>query len=216
MTTTLQANDIVISAWQRMFGKMPTDVEVQMTLAVSLGEGGYGSGWKGECANSNNWGAIQAHRPPCGPGTCLNIDTHPTSSGVSVPYEMCFKAYATPTDGAYDFLRVLYTGKRAGVLEQASRGSARGVAEEMYKTGYYEGWGATVEQRKDNYAKGILKNALRVATASGAPLLVTMGGKASVSPWSWQWAALIGGMSAVGAGGYYLWKRTGSPHFWRL
>lgn len=75
-------------------------------------------------------------------------DTRPTSSGGSVPYAVYFRRY-TESEAADGVVRtaLLTAGRRAQVLPAARRGDWLAVSEGLHATRYYEGFGATVEER---------------------------------------------------------------------
>lgn len=139
---------------------------LQAAQAVARGETYYGRGWKNACTGSRNWGALQSTD---GTG-CAATDTHPTASGASVPYAARFRVYDTDDAGAADFLRVLLRG---GVSAALAAGDAQAIAAAMHANGYFEGFGATVEDRIRNYASAIAKNARAVAAGNAEPLVVT-------------------------------------------
>lgn len=158
MITDQQAHDIIQAAWIKRGLAPLTENQIQAAMCVARFETQYGSGWKKVMAGSNNWGAIQAGKPPAKPGySRLFMDTHPTAGGANIPYEICFREYPTPEDGASDFLRVLFV-RRPSVLAAADRGSIQAVAEAMHGTGYFEGFGKTVAIRIMNYANSLWKN----------------------------------------------------------
>src|SRR5689334_25033902 len=125
MVTEAQARAILVS---RFPGRSPA--WYQATQAIAKGEGSYGNGWKNAIVDgkgkpwvegvstgdrytnagegSNNWGATQCGHATtpggdCGPGCFPNLDHH----GDGRPYQGCFKKYATPEDGAADFVFIL-------------------------------------------------------------------------------------------------------------
>lgn len=141
-------------------------VALQGAQAVARGETYYGKGWKNACKGSHNWGAVQSTDAT----GCAATDTHPDANGGSTPYAARFRVYATDDDGAADFLRILLRGDVPAALEA---GDAHAIAAAMHANGYYEGFGATVADRIQNYANAIAKNARAVASGNAEPLLVS-------------------------------------------
>lgn len=156
-----------------VLGRAPNLAILQAAQAVALGESNYGAGWKADCAGSNNWGAVQAGKPPCGGDTCLYTDTHPNADGTSTPYEICFRRYPTPEAGAAHMLQILFTRKGArdaGVLDAAASGNLKAFSQAMYNSHYYEGFGATPEARVNNHYKMLRANVERIAKALNEPI----------------------------------------------
>lgn len=143
--------------------------EVQALLSVSRFEGGWGGSTfrgpdgKSRVANRNNWGAIHCtgsppSAGPLGDGCVSASDTRDGSEGTR--YAQSFRAYATPLDGARDFLRFM-----APARDAMKTGDADVIAQRMKVTYRY---GAPVE----DYAKAILVNAASNAKALGVPLAI--------------------------------------------
>jgi len=141
--------------------------EIAALFAVALLETQFGSGWKGAGAGSHNQGAVQ-----CGKGWTgarfVYTDTHPNADGTSTGYSACFRSYATDQDGWDDLARVLYLGRRIGVAAAARRGDWPAVSREMHATGYYEGFGATVEDRIANHARAMARGINRALAVLGS------------------------------------------------
>ena len=173
---------VLQGAWPTIFSEQPTTRELHTATMVARHESGYGTGWKGEMVGSNNWGAIQASTPPCTPGVSApNVDTHPNADGTSTPYTSCFKVYATPEAGAADLLHVLFVvNKRQSVRNAANTGSIYAVAKAMHDTGYYEGFGSTVEQRVQGYADALWANYQAFLKISGAAAVMSPTGDPSI------------------------------------
>lgn len=166
------ARRILTSAFAQV-GITPNAAALQAAQAVALGESNYGAGWKGEGKGSNNWGAVQAGRLPCGPDAFVYKDTHPNPDGTSTPYEICFRKYETPEAGAAHMLQILFTrkgAKDAGVLEAALSGDLKAFSQAMYNSHYYEGFGATPEARVANHHKMLRANVERIAKALNEPI----------------------------------------------
>jgi hypothetical protein len=98
-----------------------------------------------------------------------------------VPYEVCFREYATPLEGARDFLRVLYL-KRPAVLVAARTGNAHAAAAAMYDTTYYQGRGSTREERIDGYARAVFGAIGRVTKGLGEPRAFELGAHGLTEP----------------------------------
>lgn len=174
---------------------------MQFAQAVARLETNYGTALGG-----NNWGAIQSGRPPCGPGEFESGDTSPNADGTDTPYRVCFRAYASPEDGARDFVRQLY--KRRPAVLAATRRSVAAAAAAMYDTHYYESHGATREARIRYYV-GALEQNLKAITAGDrqriprgqVPTAEQARSKKRRSNDFWGWAL-------VGIGGWWIQKRS--------
>jgi len=161
------AYEVLKSAWPDTGLPEPSDAELHAAMCVARLETQYGEGWKSVMVGSNNWGAIQAGKPPARPGySRLYQDTHPNEKGTSTIYHICFREYPTPEEGAADFLRVLYV-RRPKVLAAAGEASIQAVAEAMHESGYYEGFGATIESRIANYANALWRNYQTILKRTG-------------------------------------------------
>ncbi len=168
------ARATLLAAWRALFGAEPTPAELQTALAIARHETGWGA-YK-PFGGSHNWGAVQCCKPDasgqCPPGSFLAKDSSPTDAGGSVPYAICFKSYPDDEAGARHFLEILAV-KRPAVRRALPTGSAVRVAEAMYDSHYFEGFGKTREARIQGYATAVERNARAVASALGEPLLVT-------------------------------------------
>lgn len=184
------------TAWDMVGGLPPkTDAALQMVQAVALGaEGSDGGGcWSHAPGVCHNWGGVQLPHSPvthdgsipaCPPGSAPSVDTTPNADGSSTSYGVCFKTYPTQAAGAEDYLRTLVLRSNDTQTAVVS-GSARQMARAMYESHYFQGFGATEDERIENYAKAIVSGAERIAGSLGEPVMVTLGG---------------GGVSAPGAG----------------
>lgn len=167
---------------------------VQSLMAIARLETAYG--WiKG--AETNNWGAVQCgHAPPAIPGECIELtDSHQGGE----KYQWCYKTFSTPEEGAIFLAKTL---KRMGCLPYMASGDARGLAKQMYLSGYYGGvsqWGKKgipnpkqdprhQEKVIGDYSRGIVNNAKASCKALGEPLLLTVS-----SSWTGTSNGLIGG-----------------------
>jgi hypothetical protein len=159
--TTAQAHatarQLAIDAFEDVVHESPTVNELRMLMAVSLHETTFGAGWRGNGVGSNNMGALQAGASWTG-DTFGATDTHPTESGAAIPYAAQFRAYSSPLEGWKDLVRVLYLQSPATRIAAAS-GDPRAVARAMRKARYYQGQGATEEQRIGAYEQALV-NAL--------------------------------------------------------
>lgn len=186
------ARDAISTAFRAEVGREPTRSELQAIQAVAAGESQYGRGWNDKdnaCpgGNSNNWGAVQTrHRPPCPPGTFETGDTHPGAGG-STPYRACFRCYASPADGAAHVVRLIMTSPRAvaaGTPGAAGSSDVERFSRAMYRQGYYEGVGATSEDRV-RWHVGIIDRWVGIISDSlDEPRALFVGGAPSKSvPW---------------------------------
>lgn len=197
---------ILAAAWDRLAGagkaKPATVAGLQAAAAIVLGEGGYGDRWQGAGVGSNNWGAIQckSQATPCPAGCFAQDDTHSDGS----KYHACFKVYATPDEGAEDFLKEVLVRRPDTAAALAGEAlDADAIARAMYFENYYQGFcqkaaraghfnGPNVRNKDQDpicqaeamggYAKSIASLAATVATALEEPTLVTRGGAAPASP----------------------------------
>lgn len=146
-------------AFARVFGRDATTPELQCLQAVAALESNYGAGWKPPGNGSFNFGAIQCGASWSGP-SFQYTDTRPNSDGTSTPYVTKFRKYATPIDGAIDLVKVVYLNlsRDKTVLPAASRGDTLGFSKAMRDSGYYEGMGATIEQRVANHHKAVVRS----------------------------------------------------------
>lgn len=136
--THQEAKDVLTMAWNELFSSDVNLFALGIAQAIGLMEGAHYGHW-GPGNASNNWGAITAQgfdkkTGKCPPGTF----SHEDSSFEAGKYVTCFRLYPTSLDGAKDLLRELYINRPA-VFQAAVEGDVRGVAEEMYATGYYTG-----------------------------------------------------------------------------
>lgn len=97
---------ILITAWGMVYpGETPNLASLQIMHGMTELEGWYGfaghpSGWKG----SHNWGGVTcSHGPPCDGNDCFQSGDHDANGN---PYQTCFKAYASPEDGAADMIHI--------------------------------------------------------------------------------------------------------------
>jgi hypothetical protein len=173
---------LLTGAYRDRYGRDPSLGEAQALQAVSLRESRYGEAWEDQGAGSYNLGGIQAGRPPCDPARSFEYtDRRPTSSGASVEYRACFRRYPSLTAGAADLVNVLFVRHgREKVRQAAARGDLGGVARQMHATRYYEGQGATVEERIANYAGWIGSGVRTIARSLGEPEALRLRPKATI------------------------------------
>lgn len=198
----VQARQVMLQAWPSAIGGTPNLPELQIAQALAWHESNYGQGWKPPCSGSNNWGAIQSSKPPCGANGCLYTDTSPQSNGTSVPYAICFRVYSSPLDGAAAAIKTMYVSSgRSKVLSAAKRGAILEAAYALYDTHYYQGFGKTREVRVKHYADALNENVKQIAAANGEKVAATMAGS-SAGKWVWPAALFVGGMLAAAGVGY--------------
>ena len=155
MISDIEAYAILVAAWDTVRVPPPTEAHLHVAMCVARHETRYGRSWQGAMIGSHNWGAIQAGRPPAKTGySRLYQDSHPNKNGSNTSYAICFREYPTDEDGARDLLRVLFA-KRPFVLRAAETGNLKSVAKEMHATGYFEGFGATIEDRIRGYQNAL-------------------------------------------------------------
>ena len=197
-----QARTYAIEGFKQTFGREPNLTEVQFAQAVGMLETYYGTTWKGDGVGSNNIGAIQSSKPPCGPDSFLYKDSYPTKSGQQVQYEVCFRKYATPADGWAGLMKELYQ-KRPAVLAAAGRGDLYGFAAAMYDSHYYGAKGKTREARIDYYLTGLEGASKAIAKSLKEPIPVANRPSSSGSRIG-SAVVIIG----IGALGWWLYKRA--------
>lgn len=149
---------------------------VQGLMAVSRHETCFG-----ECkpfTGAHNYGAIQcgviADKMGKCPANCIPArDTSPTATGASVAYLGCFRAKPSAEEGIADFVKLM-TVQRPLIAEALPSGDARAIAWAMRRSYYFEGFGKTQEERVENYAVAIARNAKTNAAQLQAEQLVTL------------------------------------------
>lgn len=139
MPTHAQARSIVQQAFYQVFGRSPTDGEIEAGQALGWQESNYGTGWSAAGAGSHNWGAVQyCANCSCPAGTFPYGDSSPDTG----KYSACFRIYPDDVSGAASML------SSAG----ASALSAPSITEyalRLYQKGYYEGSNANSSQQQD-------------------------------------------------------------------
>lgn len=196
--TTAQAAPLFTAAWQRRFGRNPTDAELESLLCVSRFDGSYGS-WPEDSAmwGSKNLGAIQCRRngedcSEANPGdTCAPLATWELVNGERVDQTECFRTYATWDDAADDFLREMTAPKRPKTGAALSSGSFRILTAAMREEHYF-----TADAEK--YAQALDGMDKEVSAALGRPRAVTLGGGVDKRKWLLAGAAGIAIAYAMG------------------
>lgn len=172
--THTEARAIICEAFRRVFGREPNRTEAQCAQAVGYIESGYGAHWKPPGVDSNNWGAIQAGGSWKGE-TFVYTDTRPNPDGTSTPYQIAFRKYPTPIEGAVDLVKRVYTGgkgigREKAVHPFAAKGDTLGFSTGLYDTVYYQGFGPTREDRIRNHHRGLMRAISAMATEIGEPM----------------------------------------------
>jgi len=126
------------------------DNAAHQVAGVGVLESDCGRGWHGAGRGSNNIGAIQAGSSWTG-DTFVYTDTSPNPDGSSTPYVTRFRKYPTLAAGWEDLVRVMFSARRRSVLIAARMGDTYSVSWYLRKTGYYEGFGPTIEDRVRNH-----------------------------------------------------------------
>lgn len=135
----------------------------QATQAVCLIESSYAQGWKPPGNGSNNTGAVQC--PGCGENCFEYTDTHPNVDGTSTKYRVCFKRYASLVEGIMD--QMLYEYRLPETLDACIQGNLYGVSFGMHKSGYYEGFGKTKEERIAGHYGAMKRAVTNIAAGCG-------------------------------------------------
>jgi len=154
VTSHSQARELAELALQHVFGVAHTQ-EVRHLAGIGCLETHYGDAWKGAGKGSHNIGAIQAGASWRGAVFGAD-DTHPNADGSSSRYAARFRVYADPIGGWIDLARVAFVLRARDVVRAAAVvGDTRGVSEQLHRTGYYEGFGATVDDRIHNHYRAL-------------------------------------------------------------
>ncbi len=144
-------------AYVRRFGTDPNQGEVDCAVGVATLETQCGLGWKGAGAGSRNLGAIQCGSSWKGAKFTYQ-DTHPNKDGTSTLYKVDFRSYPDWDAAWDDYVAVVYVNRgRSRVRMAAACGDVRGVSEDLYRSGYYEGFGATAEERVANHFRSLTR-----------------------------------------------------------
>lgn len=158
------------AAFETSIGRPPTSWERQTILAQAWLETGMGEGWTGECAKSNNWGAIQSLKPSC----CSHVDHRKDGSA----YTSFFACYETDFDAAVGLVHEGYV-RRKGTLDAARAGDLGTVATLLHDSSYYGGICKGLDPKGEecrrkvivDYALGLRSRAEQIAKAYGEPVI---------------------------------------------
>lgn len=150
---------LIREAFRRRFGREATTSEAQCAQAIAALETQYGAGWKPPGNGSWNFGAQQAGSGWTGE-TFSYTDTNPNADGTSTPYFAKFRKYPNAIEGADDFIRIVFqaNGRDKKVLPAATAGNTLGFSTGLHETGYYAGFGATVEERIAHHHAAVVRS----------------------------------------------------------
>jgi peptidoglycan hydrolase-like protein with peptidoglycan-binding domain len=177
--TDSQAVAAATAALRTSFPGDPSTGEICALDAVAILESNRGEGWKGAGVGSNNQGAIQCGHQWVGPRFSY-VDTHPNPDGTSTRYSIDFRKYPTRLAGLLDLTQVMYVQHGRSVVRQCAHDQDwMGVSREMHNSGYYEGQGATVEDRIANHNRALMRGINRDLAVLGqapapVPVVVTI------------------------------------------
>lgn len=130
------ARPIVTEALNQLLGRAPSLAEIQYGQAIGWHEGRYGRGWKGAMVGSNNWGAVQ-----CAKGSSADCIPYQDSYADGTKYDVSFRRYATPVDGAKDMLRHVFIKRpRTGQALASEDATVFRASYGMRRERYYEGF----------------------------------------------------------------------------
>ncbi len=163
-----EARTYVSLAFSQGVGRPGTRPELQCLQAIGDLETGYGSSWHGAGAGSFNMGAIQ--KGGWSGEVFSYTDTHPNADGSSTPYTISFRKYKSATDGFLDLCKVVYLvfAVRRKALECAGRGDVLGFSTALHTPPvYYEGFGATDQERIAHHHSAVVSSIRRQAAALG-------------------------------------------------
>jgi hypothetical protein len=162
---------VLREAFLRIVGREGTVCELQCLQAIASLESSYGTSWKPPGNGSFNLGAIQAG-PSWTGDTFQYTDTTPQADGTNKPYVTKFRKYPTFVAGAEDLARVVYVNRDRGklALMPAGKGDTLGFSRGLHTSGYYEGFGKTVEDRIANHHRAVVASIRAQALALGEPL----------------------------------------------
>lgn len=159
---------IVVEAWPLVFDRKPTLFEARTVHATAQLETGFGEGWRGAGAGSNNLGADQA--PGCPEDSFAYVDTHPNPDGTSTEYKVCFRKYRSKLLGAVGLIQLIQN--RPEVVRALAKGSELAYSAAMWTSVYYEGFGADEDDRIVNHYLAIVRHAQTISRALGEPMPV--------------------------------------------
>lgn len=180
LTNHAQARDYAKAGFAIRFGEPASDSVAKVIAGIAWLETCYSNGWaltkKDPDLNPKNQGAIQ-----CGSSwrfaSFKATDTHPNSDGSSTPYPADFRLYrefvrsnsTIKYPGGWDDLaQVAFSNcGRSTVLDAAKKGDVHAVSALLHSTGYYEGWGPTVEIRVEHHYRALSKAIALADKATG-------------------------------------------------
>jgi len=142
---------------------IPVELCVRQFLqTIGFGESGYGYAWTGDGAGSNNIGAIQRGRPPCGDNAFGHGDTHESGQA----YAACFAIYPTRAAGWEALAYELFI-KRPPVYAAARACNFDLAVKEMRRdTPKYGGY---FELPLADYQDAVQRHVAEIASALGEP-----------------------------------------------
>lgn len=168
---------VLASVWPEVTGEQPNLATLQIAGAQADLESNYGLAQytnrvTGEKSGViNNWGAVQAGKPPCTPPNFEVTDTHADGSA----YNFCYRGYATPEDGARDLVRQM-TIRRPTSWDHMKRGDIDSWAAQMRTVDPKTGVGLYFEQSVEGRAHGIELRVNEIAQALNEPVMAKRGG----------------------------------------
>lgn len=188
--TYIDAYDIAIRGWREEIpDRDPTMAEIFAVVGVGALESGWGQQWgkphAPDMVTSKNWGAVQCTEharlyrligvgkmpdlsaspvPSAVAGCCaMCVDSRPTSDGKSEWYVAPYKCYPSHEEGCRSIIRLL---ERMGVLQEArEKRIVYAVSAKMYDKRYYQGFGATREERIAGHVKRLALHCSKLALA---------------------------------------------------
>lgn len=169
ITNAVPKNARMVAAWPialeacAAFGITGSDA-VALFLAQCWGETHYGdpASW----GDSHNWGAVTYNPAVRGePFASWGFIAHGDHDRNGNPVTYRFQAYPSDLEGAKDALRIILAGKHADAKAPLVAGDADGLAEAMYRNGYFTGTKGTDADRIQSYA-AMIKGALPSVKAS--------------------------------------------------
>jgi hypothetical protein len=177
--------------WPEVMGddNEPGSAQLQLVAAQAWLESGVadpklGSWWKGAMEGSGNLGAIQCtkNEPGAPHYQCAAYtDQHP--NGATYATRFRFYLDAPGPDGStrpaadwamLDFLTQLSLARRPRTFAALMTGDLQAYATALHTERYYEGFGATVEERIDGYAKAIASHLPTIADVLDQEVAVTL------------------------------------------
>ncbi len=166
-----EARVYVSSAFAQQMGRQGKRSELQCLQAIGDLETNFGTSWHPPGVGSFNMGAIQ--QGGWSGAVFSYTDTHPNPDGTSKRYTINFRKYPNATAGFLDLCRVVYCAfsTRRDALACAARGDLLGFSTALHKAPcYYEGFGATDQDRIAHHHNAVLASIQRQAAALGEDL----------------------------------------------